>query len=177
MKLNVFKIIQSLTLAIGFLIASFSFVGDGESVKVKSAYLINFVQFIHWPNSKKDEITFGFLGESKLEDYLNKTKEFAEKRSKMKINVIHFNSSESVSNCDVLFCADSKVLKKNKLLVKRCIQENILTVTSKNLKFPDFSCINFINVNNKLRFEINNDVLKQFDLKASAQLLKLSYKR
>lgn len=164
-------------LVVSFLITSFSFMGNEESVKVKSAYLINFVQFIQWPTEKKNEITFGFLGESNLEDYLIKTKSFAEKRTRLKINIVHFNSIEAVQNCDVLFCSDYKVLKKNKPLVDACVRENILTVTAKNLKFPDHSCINFINVNNKLRFEINNETLKSYNLKASAQLLKLSYKR
>lgn len=177
MRGRVFRTYSKLLLVMGFLITSFSFMGNGESVKVKSAYLINFVQFIQWPTEEMNEITFGFLGESKLEDYLNKTKSFAEKRTKLKINIIHFNSIESVSNCDVLFCSDSRVLRKNESLVQKCVDESILTVTAKNLKFPEFSCINFINVNNKLRFEIDNEVLKQFHLKASAQLLKLSYKR
>lgn len=150
---------------------------EGEGVKVKSAYLVNFIRFIQWPDDKSESITIGFLGETMLEDYLNKSKSFAEKRAKIKINTIHFNSPESVNDCDVLYCADPKILKREPVLEEVCKDQNILTVTSKNHKFPENSCINFVIVNNKLRFEINNDQLKENKLKASAQLLKLSYKR
>ena len=38
---------------------------DQQSVKVKSAYLINFVRFINWPESKKEKVSLGFLGDNK----------------------------------------------------------------------------------------------------------------
>jgi hypothetical protein len=150
---------------------------DQQSVKVKSAYLINFVRFINWPDAKKSHVTIGFLEDNKLEDYIVKTKEIAEKRARLKINVLHFDDPTSILNCDILYTENSKILKKSTELIEYCAQNNVLIVTSRNIKFPTNSCINFLIVNNKLRFEINNNLLKKNKLKASAQLLKLSYKR
>lgn len=150
---------------------------DQQSVKIKSAYLINFVRFISWPESNKERISIGFLGANKLEDYIIKTKSIAEKRARLKINLIHFNEPDSVLNCDILYTENAKYLKKSPALIQYCSDNNILLVTSRTLKFPANSCINFLIVNSKLRFEINHELLKNNNLKASAQLLKLSYKR
>lgn len=177
MTFRLLKIFRFLSLIGISVILCSSLSAGGDIFKVKSAYLINFVKFINWPESKSKEITVGFIGDSKLEAYLIETKSLAEKRAKIKINLVHFNSSREVDNCDILYCSDHKSLKNDLDLVQKCKENNILTVTSKNLRFPDNSCINFLIVNNKLRFEINNDALKNNSLKASAQLLKLSYKR
>tara|TARA_B110000211_G_C14057095_1_gene543862 strand:- start:1107 stop:1562 length:456 start_codon:yes stop_codon:yes gene_type:complete len=150
---------------------------DQQSVKVKSAYLINFVRFINWPESKKEKVSLGFLGDNKLERYIIKTKSIAEKRARLKISVLHFDNPDSISNCDILYTENTKLLKKSPELVQYCADNNILIVTSRTIRFPINSCINFLIVNSKLRFEINNELLKRNKLKASAQLLKLSYKR
>jgi len=163
------------TLTIG--LVSFTPYLQDASVKVKSAYLINFLKFISWPENNSSEITIGFLGESQVEDFLNKTKSIAEQKAKIQINTMHFTSSASVNNVDILFVASYKDFKKDEALISKMSNENVLVVTSRTISQPKHSCINFIVLDGKVRFEIDNNQLKKNGLKASAQLLKLSYKR
>ena len=158
-------------------LAAFTVSPQDASVKVKSAYLINFLKFISWPDDKSKEITIGFFGESQVEDFLNKTKGIAEQKAKIKINTMHFTSSASVNNVDILYVTSFKDFKKDDALIKKMSDENVLIVTSRTISQPKNSCINFIVLDGKVRFEIDNNQLKKNGLKASAQLLKLSYKR
>lgn len=172
-KISPYLIISLLLIGI----SGFTPTNPDASTKVKSAYLINFLKFISWPDDKSKSITIGFLGESDVEDFLNKTKGIAEQKAKIKINTMHFNSPESVNNVDILYVASYKDFKKDEQLIKKCATENVLVITSRTLSYPKNSCINFLLIDNKVRFEIDNNQLKTNGLKASAQLLKLSYKR
>ncbi len=158
------------------ILSGFTAVQDAVT-KVKSAYIINFLKFIEWPKENPDEIVIGFLGESAVEDFLNSTKSAAEKNINIKINTLHFSSAESVGKINVLYVASIKEFKKSDFLKNKCVQDHVLVITDKSVGMPDFSCINFLLVNNRLKFEINHSNLKSNGLKASAQLLKLSHKR
>ena len=166
-----------------FFLAAFLTVGLGgftpqsTVTKVKSAYLISFLQFIQWPQPLGGEVEIGFLGESELEDFLNQTKSQAESKAKKKLNITHYNAPESVGKVHILYVTSVKSLKANPDFLNKLKENGVLVVTSRNTKMPDGAGINFVEVNNKLRFEMNHELLKESKLKVSAQLLKLQYKR
>lgn len=170
---KILSIVVVFTLSVG--VAAFS--PQTMGAKVKSAYLISFLQFIQWPQPLGEQVEIGFLGESEVEDYLNQTKSQAETKAKKKLNITHYNAPESVGNVHILYVTSVKSLKANPDFLNKLKEKGILVVTSKNTKMPEGAGINFVEVNNKLRFEMNHELLKESKLKVSAQLLKLQYKR
>ncbi len=178
MMINIFlKIFLITMLSSGLFIKPAANAGSLETKEyaLKAAYLFNFAKFVEWPfNSFSNDnapIILGILGKDPFVDILSAI-EGKEIKSR-KFIVKRFSGLSSVDRCHILFISKSET-KNLKRILSTLKGFGVLTVGD----MPDFArmggIISFIEIDNKIRFEINLDAAKENDLKISSKLLNLS---
>lgn len=156
-----------------FLIPAYTMPQSGvEEYSVKAAFLYNFTKYIEWEdNSGKDNFIIGIVGDSPLIKYLN---QFAEKKTVngRKIIIEHYGP-ENIGSCNILFISNEMQGKIRDILLK-IPNNNTLVVSETENPLWEGTCINFVTVNSKIKFEIDAENLQKRNLKISSELLKLS---
>lgn len=166
-------------LVVVFLTSSFFQVqkNDVGEYTAKAAFIYNFTKFVEW-NIAEQETTssfvIGVLGDSPIYDALvdiAKTKKINNK----KIEVVKCTATNPENcKCQILFIpelTDSKIFKE---YCKAPTFKNALIISEKQGSLNYGSAINFLIIENRIRFEISVNTLNKCNLKASAQLLKLA---
>lgn len=149
---------------------------DAEEYSVKAAFMYNFTKFVEWDKSETSPtFIIGIIGDSPiykpLQD-LAATKTIDNK----KIEVMKCNAtSPSNCMCQILFVPESV---KNKdfqsFITELNATKNVLIISESKGFLNNGSAINFLVVDNHIKFEINISSLNKYNLKASSQLLKLA---
>ena len=162
----------SLIFAIGFRCRA-----QPTEYQIKAAFIYNFARFVEWPpeafSNKNSPMIIGVLGENVFGDSL-------EQSINGKVINGHplqfevFNSAAQVTNCQVLFISASEKSRLSKILAQ--LQDrSILTVGEKADNFiSDGGMIYLLIVEDKVRFEINNEAAKKSGLIISSKLLRLA---
>ena len=140
-----------------------------------AAYLFNFGRFAHWPDSAFSSDTSpvnicGYGDDSLGKPLLDLSTKQLHSRS---IEVSLLTRGEPVSRCHILYINESEAFFLNRI-IEETAGRPILTVS----QLQDFSekggIIGLLRVNNRLRFEINEEAADQSGMKLSAQLMKLA---
>jgi hypothetical protein len=142
----------------------------GQDERFKAIFIYNFTKYINWPANQGDFI-INVLGNDGI---ISEIGEIAKKKlvGSSKIEIIKILSPKEIKKCQIIFIASSKmdflaeviqVAKKNSILV----------VTEKANACKDGSCINFLNKDGKLIFEISRANIEMYGLQVSIDLLKL----
>ncbi|HTR82092.1 MAG TPA: YfiR family protein [Bacteroidota bacterium] len=144
--------------------------------RFKAVYILNFLQFVEWPDSafpnQDAPIVLAVLGEDPFGKVLDETVQ-SEKIGARSIVVKRFHSLGEFSPCQVLFVSSSEKESFHSVL-RRIGDSSTLTVSDMDDFGGQGGGIGFFMDNNKLRFEINMQALKVADLKASSKLLRLA---
>lgn len=149
---------------------------EDEEFTVKSAFMLKMTHFIEWPSESdvyNDKSEFIICVEHD-HDNDNRLKKWAEtghiKNKKVKIK--YFSAAvPKQSSCDILYISDNKLLNK---YVDFSIKNNILTVTDVLGSEDRGVIISFINIDGKLRFNVNLGVAKEQGFILSPRLLRLA---
>ncbi len=142
--------------------------------KLKAAYLLNFTQFIEWPNTEAEKtpstIRICVDGSSEFILFLNN---MAEARNQgMLKNTVKALPLAAATACELLYVKKSGG-EKLELINLEHIKNTVIVTDSDKISFPNTAIV-FYEHNKNLRFEIN---LKQIDLvqvTVSSELLKLA---
>ncbi|OHE22205.1 MAG: hypothetical protein A3J94_01770 [Syntrophus sp. RIFOXYC2_FULL_54_9] len=143
--------------------------------KVKAAFLYNFTLFVEWPTetfpANDSPLTICILGKSPFGDALGSLRGKTVKTRKLAVRQI--NSVQEMRGCQVLFVSASEKMQLPNILaaVKNL---NVLTVSDLDRFAEAGGIINFITLEDKVRFEVNLKAAQQARLKISSQLLKLA---
>jgi YfiR/HmsC-like len=142
------------------------------NAKIKVIFIYNFTKYIEWPSSYKNgDFVIGVLGHASLLpdlEILAKTKTIGSQKCVVK----SFATVADIQKCHILFIPVEKsdeldaVLKKIKGL-------STLVVTEKAGLARRGSVINFVNVENKQKFELNKTNASKNGLVVSSNLLSL----
>lgn len=144
--------------------------------ELKAAYIYNFAKFVEWPSdtfsSSSSPIIIGIVGDDPfgraLEDAVaGKT------ANDRKLEIKRFKNASELRKCHILFVCDSEE-RRIAAIVKEVAVWNTLTVSDIQSFAERGGIIEFINKNNKVRIEINNDNAKRNGLRISSKLLKLA---
>lgn len=144
--------------------------------QVKAAFIYNFARFIEWPTQSyfaaDSPMIIGVLGKNDFGDNLAQIINGKE----IKGHPLQFKEFESVAeatNCQVLFISKSEQSDFPKIIVQ--LQgANILTVSDGDNFISAGGMINLVIVDQKIRFQINNDAAKKAGLTISSKLLSLA---
>ena len=163
---------------ISFLLNTYSYSQTQPEMeyRLKAAYLFNFIQFVEWPDSvfenDNSPIILAVLGKDPFGKILDETVQ-NEKIGNHPIIIKRYRYLSQLEFCHVLFVSSSET-ESFQFILKSIKQSPILTISD----IHDFGIyggnISFYLEENKLRFAINMQALKQADLKVSSKLLRLA---
>jgi hypothetical protein len=165
-----------LLIMIAFAVSAFDIQSEVEEYQAKAAFIYNFTKFVEWEDNslnKQPDFNIGVLGDSPI---IKPLQELAGNKriNNKKINVIRYGSLNEIRNCLVLFIPDSTSPQVIKESTQSSNLKSTLIITERNGDLEYGAGINFLIVNNKIRFEINVNSLNRNNIKASSQLLKLA---
>ena len=146
-----------------------------QEYKVKAAFLYNFTLFVEWPaeafTGNDSPLTVCILGKSPFGGALDSLRGKTAKKRKLVIRQI--NRVEEMGNCHVLFVSTSEKMHLPNILAA-VNNQNVLTVSDLDRFAQTGGIINFITLEDKVRFEINLKAAQQAGIRISSQLLKLA---
>ncbi len=140
---------------------------------LKAAYIYNITNFIYWDATiPENEFIIGVLGSSPIYEPLVeivKTKTVNDK----KIIIRQYTKVEDLNNCNILFIPKNTTISLDEILDK-AKSKKILTISEQEGYGKQGTAINLVEINEKLKCEVNTKTLESLGLKASAQFLKLT---
>jgi hypothetical protein len=146
---------------------------QAQEYDLKAAYIYNITKFIYWEsNTPVNEFIIGVLGPSPIYEPLLEVVKSKTVNNK-KIIIRQYAKVEDLNDCIMLFIPENTSIPLDELLNK-AKSKKILTISEKEGYGKRGTAINFVNVNDKLKFEVNIKTLESLGLKASAQFLKLT---
>ncbi len=148
-------------------------VGPDEST-VKALFVYNFTKQIEWPvhvmNTQKFVITV--LGSSPIKERLNtvlKGRRIFDKP----VEIREVQAIEDIQPTHILYVSKSQSAKLSKIL-EQMDDKGILIITEEKGMAAKGSCINIIQKDETLKFELNDVSIKKQGLKVSNQLYNLA---
>lgn len=168
------RMVMSLALLV-FMTCSFSPAPaqDDEEYNIKAAFVYKFTNYIEWGQSLPgNEFIIGVIGSSPIKDQLTEIAKNKTVKDK-KIVIRQFNKLEDIGACHILFIPKKTPFPLNEILAK-IAGKGTLTIAEKAGYAHKGADINFVEVDDKLKFEANPKEINAAGLKASSQLLKLA---
>lgn len=155
------------------MVSSAAFSQERPIHEVYSMMVFNFVKYVQWPagdNSK--EFVIGVVGNNEIYNTLNTW--YGGKAKGTKTYVIKkFSTAAEVTDCQVIFIDKTKSGEfdavNNKVRGK-----GTLVVTDRAGLGSRGSCINFKTVDEKLRFELNQQAVEASNLKVAGALTSMA---
>lgn len=165
-------------LLIIFLISDLFFSFDlieitAEEYDLKAVFLYNFIKYFEWEGiEEKEYFEIVIFGESPIYEPLN---EIAKKKLVFgkTIRVKNLMNVEEINYPQIIFISKNST-KKFKEIYEKFFKYPVLIIGEEEGLCEKGASINFVIREGLLKFEINQDSLREAGLKASSQLLKLS---
>jgi hypothetical protein len=144
--------------------------------RFKAVYILNFLRFVAWPDSvlgtDRSPFVLAVLGNDPFGKILEETFQ-SETVAGHPIEVKRYRSLQDLGACQALFISASE-RELYDVILKQVAGSSILTISDAEGFGERGGHINFFLEDNKIRFEINVQALKEADLKASSKLLRLA---
>lgn len=138
--------------------------------EIKAAYLYNFIKYVDWP-SYGDTITIGVLGSNPFGNALAPLNGKIVKGRRLTIRQV--DSLRDAQRCQIIFVSSSERSRLQEIF-DNLKPARVLTVGEMQGFADGGGIINFVEENNKVRFEINAEAARQAGLNISSELLKLA---
>lgn len=149
---------------------------ENNEYEVKAAFIYNFTKYIEWETESLNESStfkISIYKNNQLETFLREILKNKKINSK-KVEIKQFSTCESLEISHIIFIPENVPLKEFKKCVSQNTTKNALLISEKSQCLSNGSCINFLLINNKIKFEISLSNMKKNKIKASSQLLKLA---
>ena len=144
---------------------------------IKAAFIHKFVNFIEWPDSyQMNTMGICVIGDNPFGERLSKKSINESEKNPILINYIgSFKKykNNDFNKCKIVFISSSEK-KEIDEIISIAKDHNVLTIGDTKGYAEKGVLINFYLEQNKVRFEINIDVMKVMDIKISSKLLRLS---
>lgn len=147
--------------------------GEASEARVKAAFLFKFTSYVNWPPAAQHPadapLVIGVVEADELADEL--TRQAAGKLvSNRPVQVRRLTASDAVGGCHVLFIGSAARERLAKVLAATHGLP-ILTVTEADEALSLGSVINFVIVNDQVRFDIALSAAERNNLRISSRLL------
>jgi hypothetical protein len=143
--------------------------------QVKAAFLLNFGKFVEWPaESFADDrgLQICVLGEDPFGEALEQTLA-GRSVGRREVQPRRVGSPGAARSCEIVFVSRSERARMDEIIAT-LRGAPVLLVGEVERFARRGGMINFIEVDQKIRFEINEEAAKQAGLRISSQLLKLA---
>lgn len=140
--------------------------------EIHVAFINNFMKYIQWPSDGQSEFVIGVLGN---DDVYNTLKNWYDGKAKgaQKISVKKLASAAEASSCSLVYLGRNKNRDFDE--IKTAVTgKHVLTVTDSSNLGSKGSCVNFREIDGKLKFELNQSALEASSLKVSSQLTSIA---
>jgi len=156
-----------------FVIAVLSYQLKAQENQAKAMYIYNFSRLVKWPDEyMKDNFVIGIFGDEELYKYLESyTKN--KKVGMLDIKVVKYDNISEISNCHILYIPEYKSSKIKEIL-SVVGKRPILIISGKEGLVNFGSVIDFVIVENKLKFKISEQNAQRQNLLISKTLLDMS---
>jgi hypothetical protein len=164
------KTLKTLFIAALTFVSAATFAQESRPMhEVYSMMVFNFVKYVQWPEQDKaGDFVIAVVGNNDIYNTLNSW--YAGKAKGAKTYVIKkFNSAAEITDCQVVFIDKSKS-GEFESINNKVKGKGTLVVTDRNGLGSKGSCINFKTVDEKLRFELNQQAINASNLKVSGSL-------
>lgn len=143
--------------------------------QVKAAFLYQFIKFIEWPpqtfSTGHDKVIIGVLGEGPMQGALAAVRGKTAKGRTVAIE--RYKTVADLDYCHVLFISSS-MDEQLPTILKRMKGWSALTVGDVEGSARRGAMINFITVEDTIRFEVNVGAAKRANLRIGSELLGLA---
>lgn len=142
---------------------------------VQASYIYNIAKLVEWkdPTLKNGPFIISVLGSSNL--YQELVKKYAEKSiGKQPIEVRKLPKSADIEQCHVLFVAQNE-LALLPTIYKNLEKKSTLLITEYPDAMEDGSVVNFVRVDNTVKYEISLANARKHKLEVGSTLVQLAY--
>lgn len=151
--------------------------------QIKATYLYKFASYVEWPPhifmKINDPVTIGVLAADEIGEALSKIKELRSAKGRRAVAVKILTPgdalAESLRGVQILFIG-RRVSAKIKKILGSIHAPAVLIVTESPGALSAGSMINFVTVDERIRFDVSMDNAERGDLKISARLLAVAQK-
>jgi len=144
-----------------------------EIAKYKSLFTLNFIRYVGWPDeSKQGDFVIGVIQNKELAAELRVQTE-GKKFGFQNLVVKEFASVEEVSNCQIIYVSEKINFAKNAGLLSQKVGKNTLIISENNNAISNGSMINFVIVNESLKFEVSPSNFQNKGLTVSNALISM----
>jgi hypothetical protein len=146
---------------------------EASEYQVKAAFIYNFAKFVEWPGNANPDapLLIGVLGKDPFGSEIDRAVEGKTVNGR-RLMIKRFSSLEAYQYCHILFISSSE---RNNLpqIIAAVRNSNVLTVSETDRFAQIGGIINFVTIENRIRFEINQAAAERAGLKISSKLLSL----
>lgn len=155
------------------LLATSGALAQQESYKLHPVYIYNFIKYSQWPQGMPSaDVVIGVLGNSSITNELAKMAQ-GKMVGNQKIAIKQFAHAKDLAGCHIVFVAKQSRESLSSIL-NQLSRQPTLVITEKEGMAKAGSCINFVFVDDKLKYQINESAVKKSSVKVSAEIIKLS---
>lgn len=147
---------------------------EGTEYQIKAAMMVNFIQFIDWPDDldqSDDLMTIGIFGADNFGPTLDAIEGRIVNGKQLKLR--RFKSIQELNQCQILFVPESETSRMNEIL-SSLKGTPVLTIGEAERFTQMGGIIRFYIEENHVRFEINQTAAIQSKLKISAKLMEIA---
>jgi uncharacterized protein DUF4154 len=143
---------------------------------LKAVFLYNFCRFIEWPKSAfvapNEPIVIGVIGEDPFGSLLREAVQGETSRGRA-IQIEHYNKSDSIGHCHLLFVSRSEAGRVEKILAA-VSGRSVVTVGENDVFLDRGGMIALTADRNRVRLHINPTMLRAASLDVSSKLLRVA---
>jgi hypothetical protein len=141
--------------------------------KIKAAFLYNFFLFVNWPSLPERAVTIGILGKDPFGKSFLEVENQLVKGLNKQLSIKRlgpYTPEMDLTQCQILFISSSEKENWEKISLQLA-GKPVLTVGDQKGFLEAGGMMNFLLVQNKIRWEINRSPLNQSGLRMDSQLL------
>ena len=148
---------------------------EANEYEVKAAFLYNFARFVEWPDNVSPDpngpLVIAILGRDPFGGEIDRAIEGKTVNGR-RLVIKRFSSVETYEQCHILFVSSSE--RGNLPRILAAVRTSSVLTVSETDRFAQIGgIINFITIENRIRFEINRAAAARVGLKISSKLLSL----
>jgi hypothetical protein len=145
-----------------------------QSHKYQSVFIYTFTKYVIWPaDYSQGDFEIMVLGETEIMPDLLEMAKAKKVDGTRTIKVTKIKSVSDIKKCHILFVSSSESKKINDILAKISNQPTLVVTDEPGLGAKG-SNINFVLIDGKLKFELNQTALSKQSLKVSNELTRLA---